>query len=378
MECAIAQCGIAGALATAKRMVVTLKRVLAISFTALGDGLLSLPALDALREAALTATIAFLVPSAFGSLYEGYRGVDQVLSAAVPGGRTWQDVRRTYDLLTVLRRFSPDTAIIFVGSPSYLPALLRLCGTRRVIRVPNRGRFRRLLSNSGLISENDWDTQEHGIEDRLRAVRLLGAEAQLRPMHLPIQDSWILESRRWLAKMGWQDERVVVLQVLANSPRRIWPKDRFIALALKLLAEYPDLRVVITGSPAEKGYCEALKSDSGDSRIWVSAGEIRLPALAALLSQAALVVTPDTGTMHLAHAVGAPTVCLYALSESHRTCALDKSVPHIVIQRLPPGFPNHSEFDRKHCMNYISLDDVLEACLEVISGDGKALQSASR
>lgn len=355
-----------------------MRRVLAISLAALGDGILSLPALDALREAMPTATIGFLVPPAFGSLYEGYPGIDQVLSSPVPGDRTWPGVRDVCHLFSVLHRFTPDTALIFVGSPGYIPALLRLCGTRRVIRVPNRGRFRRLLSNSCLIPENDWDTREHGIEDRLRAVRLLGLEAQLHPPRLPVQDAWRLESRRWLAKMGWRDGRLAVFQVLANSPRRIWPRDRFVALAGKLLAVDPDLRVVITGSPSERSYCEALKADAGDSRVGVSAGEIRLPGLAALLSQASLVVTPDTGTMHLAHAVGAPTVCLYALSEVHRTCALDNSVPHVVIQRLPPGFPNHSELDRKNCMAYIALADVLEACVEVIRGNRNAPQSEPR
>jgi ADP-heptose:LPS heptosyltransferase len=350
-----------------------LKRVLAISLTAFGDGILSLPALDALRKAEPDATIAYLVPNAVSSLYEGYPGIDQVLSVTIPSGKTLQGIREVCALFFVLRRFSPDTAIIFIGSPGYLPLLLRLCGARQIIRVPNRGRFRRLLSNSVLIPENDWDTSEHGIEDRLRAVRLLGVEAPLHPVHLPIQNSWTLESRSWLAKMGWQNERFAVFQVMATSPRRIWPRDRFAALALKLLEAHPDLRVVITGSPAEKSYCEAVKADSGDSRVWVSAGELSLPALAALLSQAALVVTPDTGTMHLAHAAGAPTVCLYTLSDVHRTCALDKSVPHIVVHRVPPGHPNLSALERKNCMSCISLDDVLEPCLEVVSRSSKAV-----
>lgn len=346
-----------------------MKKVLAVSLTALGDALMSLPALNALRRELPEARIGFLTRSAFRGLFENYPSCDWLMAVDGPEGKTFAGLEKAWEIFSTIRAFQPDTAVVFLGSPNYLVPLLRLAGVRRIVQVPNKHRFRRLLTNSSLSPDNDWDVREHAVEDRLRAVRLLGLEGRPEPITLPVQETWRYEARSWLDRAGREKGKVIVFQLCSSNFRRAWPKDRFARLAGDLLLAFPGSLCVITGAPHERQYCESVRELSGDERVKVSAGELSLPGLAGLLAEADLFVTPDTGTMHLGHAVRTPTVSLYGLYDLHRTVPLDKDRPHIEIQRLPPEWPNVKDEDRSNSgMKYIPYEAVYDACLKVLNG----------
>lgn len=345
-----------------------MKRVLAISMTALGDSLMSLPAVDALRLELPQAKIGFMTRRAFQGLFENYAAIDALLALDVPETKNLAGVNRLKALYSAIRGFQPDAAVLFLGSPDFLVPLLRLAGLRRIVQVPNKHRFRFLLENSALSPENDWDVREHGIEDRLRAVRLLGLEGKSGPITLEVQPRWREEAAQWLESVGHKGKGpVFVFQLCSSNFRRAWPKERFARLGQDLLAEYPKSLCVITGAPREREYCESVRDIAADERIKVSAGELPLTGVAGLLGEADLFVTPDTGTMHLAHAVRTPTVSLYGLYDLHRTVPLDNDRPHVEIQCLPPGWPDVKEEDRQNSgMKFIPYEDVRKACIDVL------------
>jgi len=345
-----------------------MKRVLAVSLSALGDTLLALPALEALREAFPGGRVALLVRPPFSRLYEEAGVVDEVIAASTPAAKTPEGLNTVIRLYQAISRFSPDTAVIFSGSPDYVVPLLRLAGARKVIHVPNRHRFRFLLSNRPLSSASEWDVREHAVEDRLRAVRLLGVKAATVPLTLPIQEGWKSEALAWLSGKGGKGKSLIVFQLCSSNFRRAWPRERFSRLACDLFVEYPDAICVLTGAPDERAYCEGVREMANDARVVVSAGELSLPGLAGLLSLADLVVTPDTGTMHLAHAVRAPTLSLYGLYDLHRTIPLDDMHPHIEIQRFPPNYPHCKPEDRANAgMQFIPYEDVFNACMKILA-----------
>lgn len=97
----------------------------------------------------------------------------------------------------------------------------------------------------------------------------------------------------------------------SNAPARRWPADRFAAVARALSEE--GLRVVVMGAPQERAITAGVCAEAPGA---VDAGGATdLPGLAALLSLCQLVVTNDTGPMHLAGAVGTPTVTLWGPSD---------------------------------------------------------------
>ena len=97
---------------------------------------------------------------------------------------------------------------------------------------------------------------------------------------------------------------------LAPEARK-WPSDRYGALARALLAENPDAQVAFIGVKSEARYVDAILAATNDSRAFSIAGDLNLRELVALFSLTDLLVSNDSGPMHLACLVDAPVVGLF-------------------------------------------------------------------
>jgi hypothetical protein len=104
-------------------------------------------------------------------------------------------------------------------------------------------------------------------------------------------------------------ERLVALQPGASNSVRQWPPAAFATLG-RLLRDRLDARVLVLGAASETEPCAAIVREIGDGA-FSAAGRTDLPTLAALLERAALLVTGDTGPMHLAVAVRTPVVAFF-------------------------------------------------------------------
>jgi len=97
---------------------------------------------------------------------------------------------------------------------------------------------------------------------------------------------------------------------LAPEARK-WPKERYAQLADELASSTPGARVCFIGAPHERAYVDSIADLCKTPRKHVLAGEITLRELVALFAEAKLVVSNDSGPMHLACLVDAPTVGLF-------------------------------------------------------------------
>jgi ADP-heptose:LPS heptosyltransferase len=180
-----------------------------------------------------------------------------------------------------------------------------------------------------------------------------------------------------LAERGWQEATIVGFQPGASTMSRRWPRSRFIASAAALAKIYPELRFVVTGSPAEAALCQEVAAGieaagplSGGVRAWASAGQLPLIALPALLKRVSLLVTGDTGPMHLAVTVETPVVALFAVSDPARSGPgydLDK---HIVIRKWRTCDPCKSKncpYAEPICMDNIAVEEVTAAVDTILS-----------
>jgi len=108
---------------------------------------------------------------------------------------------------------------------------------------------------------------------------------------------------------------IIVVNINAGSTslERRWPPGRFIEVCRALLAERPGVRFVFTGSIEERGYVEeALRHDVGVQHNSINAaGLLSLGELIALLERSSLLLTNDSGPMHIAAAMGRPVVALF-------------------------------------------------------------------
>jgi ADP-heptose:LPS heptosyltransferase len=343
-----------------------IRRILLVSSTAIGDTLLSTPAIRSIRSGYPGARISLLLNAAHCELFADNPDVDELIP--YHGG-----YRRFFRLAWALRRRRFDLACIFHGNEPQATPLAYLSGARFIFKLPNTNRFRFLLTNREPVL--GWDAFGHGIEARLETARLAGGGRTDGRMILPVRPEAEAEAAVRLAQAGiGPDTPLLALQPGASTASRRWAPRRFIALAKRLLAAHPDLRIVLTGSPAERALARQIADAVGDGRVWVGAGAVPLRLMPALLARCAVLVSGDTGPMHMAVAVGTPVVALFAVSDARRSGPAYDLDRHTVIQKwrtCDPCLSKRCPYPQPTCMDNISVEEVYAAVTRRLSPPGE-------
>ncbi|PKO84458.1 MAG: glycosyltransferase family 9 protein [Betaproteobacteria bacterium HGW-Betaproteobacteria-11] len=335
------------------------RRILLVSSTALGDTVLSTAAMVAMRRRFPVARIAALIHRDYLPLFRDADFLDEV----IPYHGGWRHFIAT---LWRLRRFHPDLALILHGNEPQATPLAYLAGARFIFKLPNTSRFAFLLTNHA--PHPGWADCGHGLNLRLKIAGLAGAEVAGARMGLPVPAATRVAVANWLAGQGVAAaDTVIGLQAGASSRGRMWPVAHFVALARQLLAVDPAYRFIITGAPHEGPRCDEIAEGIGFGAV-VAAGALPIEMLPALVQRCAVLVTGDTGTLHMAVAIGVPTVSLFAVSGPAVSGPAYDFDKHIVIHR-PAAVTVSSKTDNDRWMAEIPPEDVLPAVLRLIDSD---------
>lgn len=341
----------------------SIRRILAISCTAIGDTLLSTPALRSLRLAYPHAKITLLLNRNHVALFANNPDIDEVLPYA--GG-----YRRFFRLAWTLHRRHFDVALVLHGNEPQATPLAYLSGADYRFKLPNDNRFRFLLSNAEPVQR--WSDFGHGIEQRLAVARLAGGAATDRSMTLLSTPGAASRLHERLAARGIAPgTRLVGFQAGASTLSRRWSAKRFIELGKRLLATQADAWIVLTGSANERPLAEKIAAGIGHTRVWNAAGEPSLAELPALMQSLQLLLTGDTGPMHMAIAVGTPVLALFAVSDWRRSGPASDFDKHVVIQKwrtCDPCLSKRCPYAEPLCMENISVDEVEQAILDRLAG----------
>ncbi len=200
---------------------------------------------------------------------------------------------------------------------------------------------------------------------RIAQYRLLLGQDPEVPAPLPVLASPSAVRERWKEWIGGEGP-LVGLVPGSNAPARRWPAARFASLAGVLRSE--GYQVVVVGGAAEVELTARVADAAPGVRD--AGGKTDLPDLAALLSLCAVVVTNDTGPMHVAAAVGTPTVTLWGPSDPDEVAPPGGRQVRVVGAAIPcrPCFKNHCPRSgvgtmlrdaRDECMNLIEVETVL-------------------
>ena len=173
----------------------------------------------------------------------------------------------------------------------------------------------------------------------------------------------------------------------ALSLERRWPATRFGELATRLVRE-DGLSVVLIGSGGERAYTEGVRDwcePDTQSSVVNLAGQLTAPGLAALLARASVVVSNDSGPMHLAAALGAPTIGLFGPETPIMYAPLGpKALP---LYKPTPCSPCINVHDNKftscmwghpHCLMNLEVNEVLASARRLVSGAIYELKPAPR
>ncbi len=351
------------------------RRVLVVKFWGLGSLVLVTPALAALRRRHPGASIEVLTLAAHAPLVAALPGVDAVHTFEVRGGGLARLCARLARLALALRRRRFDVVydLEFLTSTSAL--IGALAGPRLLVGFTSPRVSRGDLHDETL----PFDESRHVAESfrDLAAGRPLGPVGNNDASAPRITPE---DAARVAAHLGQPlPQRLAVLNpnVGELAPERRWPTERFAELAGALIAE--GFSVVLIGALHERPVTQSIAS--AVPLVRDLAGVLGLGELCALLARADLVVSNDSGPMHLAAVLGAPTVGLFGPESPRRYAPLGPRVR--TLWDPPPCGPCINVHDNKlagcvlgraECMLRISVASVLDAAL---STAGRRRGSAS-
>ncbi|OHD01136.1 MAG: hypothetical protein A2885_05350 [Sphingopyxis sp. RIFCSPHIGHO2_01_FULL_65_24] len=337
------------------------RRILVISSTAIGDTLLSTPAIHALRKRFPEARLIGLLHRRTAGLFRHYRELDEIVLLRRSLLRTaWQ-----------LRRARPDVTVILHGNEPEASMLAWLSGARFILKHAKRHPAPQLLSHRD--GDEDYDPlTEHAIVSRLRLASWLGADGSDIHMRLELPPGTEARAAQHLRAHGVNDGDLCIgLQPGAATRYKMWPHTAFMLLAHRLMHHDRKIKVLLLGSKSEWQLCETIKSGVRDHHLVNLAGAIDLPVLPALVQRLALLVTNDTGTMHVAIALGVPTVSLFAATEPAGTGPLQDLERHRVIKKPQTCHPCVTKrCETPFCMDQITVEEVFQAVLSSPVLDG--------
>lgn len=324
------------------------RSILLVSSTALGDAALSTAAIAAVRQRYPHAHLVGLFNRAYLPLFAAMPELDAALGCSGGYRDLWTTTSR-------LRRHRPDLALILHGNEPQATPLAYLSGAHFIFKLPNTSRFRFLLANSATVVP--WSRLGHGLDQRLAVAALADARIPAH-MHVPEPAGTARHVEDWLRAHDCDAATPLIgLQLGASSAGRMWPGERFAALMAALVRQYPRTRFVLTGSPAEVGHCLEVAA-TAPGRACVAAGALDLTCLPALLARCNCIVSGDTGTMHLAVAVGTPVVALFAVSDPATSGPAYDLDRHVVIYRPCPDLALNSKSGDQGCIARITAEEV--------------------
>ncbi len=162
------------------------------------------------------------------------------------------------------------------------------------------------------------------------------------------------------------NDPLVVLNPNARWETKRWSLERFVALANRLV-EKLDVYCVFIGGPGDEGAIQRLVP-SGEERIHSLAGRTSLPELASLLQRACLMITCDSGPMHLAVAMGTEVVALFGPTDPLRTGPCGPG-HHVLRHDLAcaPCLRRTCPKENLFCMESITEEELFRVVRDILS-----------
>lgn len=329
------------------------KRILIVRLSAVGDTILNLPIACALRRHLPDAEVGWVVGRGASDLLKGHPCVDQVF---VLDSEATRSPRSFLTFVKALRAWKPDVVIDAQGLTKS-SVLGWLSGARQRIGLSKsefEGRELSTWINNTIVKPRT----SHVIDRGLELLRPLGIDTSEIEYRLPRSPKLREQVDAQSAEIGWQFPGAII-NVGAGWESKIWPNDRYAAIARHLADRWNLRTCVVWGGGNEKHSAEEVVALSDGAA--VLAPPTKLVELAEWIRHARLFIGSDTGPMHLACALGIPTIGLIGPMPVERVGP--RGYGQVAIQRLT--LPENQRHRRKtECGPMLSIEvaSVARAC----------------
>ncbi|HSK09625.1 MAG TPA: lipopolysaccharide heptosyltransferase II [Vicinamibacterales bacterium] len=345
--------------------------LLCVRLDALGDVLMTTPAIRALKEGRPDRRVSLLTSPAGAGIARLVPEIDEVIVYEAPWMKATPPragIEAEQEMIGRLRAGAFDAAAIFtVYSQNPLPAafLCYLAGIPRRLAHGHENPYQLLT---------DWvpDPEparfvRHEVRRQLDLVAAVGARPEDERMSLAVPPAAAARARAKLAATGLDPSaRFVVFHPGASAPSRRYPSEGFAQAARDLVALH-ECAVVFTGGAGEAELVREIQ-DGMDAPSFSLVGDLSLAEFAALLRLAPVLVSNNTGPVHIAAAVGTPVVDIYALTNPQHTPWLTRH--RVLYHDVPCRYCYKSVCPQGHhdCLRLIAPAAVVAAAVELLDG----------
>lgn len=273
-------------------------KILVVRLDRIGDVTLSLPAIQALRDRFPNASISVMTRPSTAELVEGHPAVNKVIPYFYEKRGRHRGVLGNFRFIYEIIRHKFD--VVFILNPSLRSYLVPFCAG-----IPYRAGFETklpfLLTHS--IPDRRWEGAKHEAEYTLDVIRAFG-------INTGRADSYTgtLAHLRQRTPSG----KIIALHAGASCPSKRWPKEKFAELGKRVRAEHPEAELVVIGGDSEKELGDHLSRTIGGMKDLT--GKLSLKELAGFLSGCEVLISNDSGPVHIAAAVGTRTLTIFGRS----------------------------------------------------------------
>jgi lipopolysaccharide heptosyltransferase II len=356
------------------------RNILCIRLDSLGDVLMTSPALRGLKESRPGRRITLLTSQAGGQVAPLIEEIDQTILYDPPWMKaTPPSVHgdAEFHMIQQLKRVGFDAAVIFTTfSQSPLPASLMAFMADIPLRLAYcRENPYQLLTHWIPETDHPEDSgMRHEVRRQLDLVAAVGSRTSNERISIAVpQDA--LESARHLLEGIELDQGKpwIIIHPGATASSRRYPADGFAAAAQQLAAEH-GVQIVFTGTASEVQLIEHIRQ-SMPARSFSLAGRLSLQEFSAAVSLAPILVSNNTGPVHIAAGVQTPVVDLYALTNPQHTPWM---LPHRTLSHVVPCkycYKSVCPMGHHHCLKLIPPQAIVDAALDLLRETRNSLLS---
>ena len=349
----------------------SVRNLVAVRLDNVGDLVMLGPTLRAVRRNLPAARITLLAAGAGPQVAPLLPEVDDVMVERV----VWQDASARLALdpareLALVERIagrSFDAALIFTSfSQSPWPPAYACYLAGVPLRAGQASDFGGSLLTHAVPA---LDRESHQVDRNLHLLEGLGFAVADHHLDVTVPAEADAAAARLLERLGLDaGEPFVALAAGASCEARRYPPARSVDVARGLADA--GLPVVVVGGAREVDLLRLIVDANRDRPVWSLVGQTDVPELAAVLARAAIVVTNDSGPMHLADAVGRPQVVLFSGSDLESQWR-PRGSPSRLLRRPTPCSPCY-RFDCPFDMACLDIppEEVVEHVLDLLAEVG--------
>ncbi|MDD5476706.1 MAG: glycosyltransferase family 9 protein [Candidatus Omnitrophica bacterium] len=316
-----------------------IKNILVVRNDRFGEFLLNIPAMRALKELYPQAKLTLAVDFAVCELAGAVECVDEVV--------VWDEVKGN------LRKYKFDLCVVLNPTKeAHLSSFL----AGIPLRVGYDRKWGFLLTHK--LKDTKHLGDRHEVDCNLELVGLIGARTQNKSISIKVDETLFPEL---------SGQEIIAIHPFTSDPVKQWPLERFKELARRI-AQETKVKVVLVGRSEDRGLspngdCPHSQSPSAIVPLVLDAGDgiidmvnkTSLVELAALLKRCSLLISGDSGPVHLAAAVGTPVVALFR-----------NDLPGKTARRWGPWGDGHIIIEKNNLL-MVTVEEVLETIKKVIN-----------